>query len=219
MVATAARRRGLRCLGLAWLLRALLQCQAASALYVQVYAHEEECFFEQGMVGAIMVLSFQVRRGGGLDIDVAVTGPDHDLLLQLDRQTCGRYAFHAHLPGPYKFCFSNRVSTLSPKIVMFTVHPNWGPAPAKAQDEEDWTQGLEEVIMELAEALLAIKREQEHMELQDRIHRDVSENTNLKVITWAFFEASILLTMSLGQLYYLRNCFQVHRPLTQADLL
>lgn len=89
---------------------------------------------------------------------------------------------------------------------------------------------LEELVDELSSSLNSVKREQEFMEVRERIHRasewheplqgqefnvnlllSVNENTNTRVVLWSCFEAFILLTMAFGQVYYLKKFFEVRR--------
>ena len=55
------------------------------------------------------------------------------------------------------------------------------------------------------------KHEQEYMEVRDRIHRAVNDNTNSRVVMWSFFEACVLIAMTVGQVYYLKRFFEVRR--------
>ena len=59
--------------------------------------------------------------------------------------------------------------------------------------------------------ILGAKHEQEYMEVRDRIHRAVNENTNTRVVMWSMFEAFVLLAMTVGQVYYLKRFFEVRR--------
>jgi len=70
---------------------------------------------------------------------------------------------------------------------------------------------LEDMIKELSTALTGVKHEQEYMAVRDRIHRSINENTNSRVVMWSFFEALVLVSMTLGQVYYLKRFFEVRR--------
>lgn len=70
---------------------------------------------------------------------------------------------------------------------------------------------LDDMIRELSGGLVGIKHEQEYMHIRDRIHRDINESTNSKVVWWSVFEAGILILMTCGQIYYLKRFFEVKR--------
>ena len=56
-----------------------------------------------------------------------------------------------------------------------------------------------------------MKHEQESMEVGERIHRAINDNTSYRVVLWSFFEALVLVAMTLGQIYYLKRFFEVRR--------
>ena len=90
---------------------------------------------------------------------------------------------------------------------------------------------LEDMIRELSGTLTSIKHEQDYMhvsnrrkqqfktnikhlftlQVRDRIHRSINESTNSRVVMWSFFEAIVLIVMTVGQVYYLKRFFEVKR--------
>lgn len=98
-------------------------------------------------------MSFQIAEGGFLDIDVRIIGPDAKVVYEDERQTSGKYSFAAHFPGIYTFCFSNKMSTMTPKVVMFDVAVG-EPPKQDAQEEGQSANKLEEMIRELSGELI-----------------------------------------------------------------
>ncbi len=136
------------------------------------------------------------------------------------------------MDGVYTYCFSNKMSTMTPKIVMFNTEvgeatPDFGHADAQSNilsslfkivfiTKFNWILAgnhtkLEEMIKELSAAMRTVKHEQDYMNLRERVHRTINENTNSRVVMWSFFEAFVLLTMTAGQVYYLKRFFEVRR--------
>lgn len=183
--------------------------------FITIDAHSEDCYFNRAQAGTKLGLMFEVVEGGFLDIDVKITGPDQKVIYQGDRESNGKYTFAAHTDGVYKYCFSNKMSTMTPKILMFsmdldTTPQHVAPATGANSTSSDHTK-LEDMINELSNALGAVKHEQEYMEVRERIHRAINDNTNSRVVLWSFFEAGVLLTMTIGQVYYLKRFFEIRR--------
>lgn len=182
--------------------------------FITVDAHAEECFFDKVESGTKMGLMFEIAEGGFLDIDVKIVGPDGKVIYQGERETSGKYTFAAHMAGVYTYCFSNQMSTMTPKVVMFNMDIGEAPkdqAGVDAQGQQDDHYKLQDMIKELSTTLTGVKHEQEYMQVRDRIHRNINESTNSRVVMWSFFEALVLLAMSLGQVYYLKRFFEVRR--------
>ncbi|CAG5122640.1 unnamed protein product [Candidula unifasciata] len=179
--------------------------------FISIDAHSEECFFEKVTSGTKMSLMFEVAEGGFLDVDVKIYGPDGNIIHSGDRESNGKYTFAAHMDGNYKYCFSNAMSTMTPKVVVFSIDIGEKPKEAAGAETDANHNKLAEMINELSTALTGVKHEQEYMEVRERIHRSINDNTNSRVVLWSFFEALVLVAMTLGQVYYLKRFFEVRR--------
>jgi len=178
--------------------------------FINVDAHAEECFFDRVQNGTKLGLTFEVIEGGFLDIDVRVTGPDGEEVISRERESNGKITFAAAKTGAYTYCFSNKMSTMTPKGVMFSMDVG-EPQAAAGADGDAHPNKLGEMIKELSTALVGVKHEQEYMEVRDKIHRKINESTNSRVVMWSFFEAVVLVAMTIGQVYYLKRFFEVRR--------
>ncbi|XP_031835131.1 transmembrane emp24 domain-containing protein [Nomia melanderi] len=200
-----------------WLISCLslvILSKSATCYFITVDAHAEECFFERAEAGTKMGLTFEIAEGGFLDIDVKIIGPDQKIIYQGDQESSGKYTFAAHHSGVYTYCFSNQKSTMTPKVVKFNMDVSEKPIEhtSDGKNAEDTNHSkIDDMIKELSTSLWVVKNEQEYMQVRDRNHREINESTNFLVGMWAFFEAMVLVCMTIGQVLYLKRFFEVRR--------
>lgn len=117
------------------------------------------------------------------------------------------------MDGVYTYCFGNKMSTMTPKAVLFNLEVGDAPKLGETDhlDPNASHDKLDDMVKELSKTLKSVKHEQEYMAVRDKIHRDINESTNSRVVLWAFFEALVLLAMTLGQIFYLKRFFEVRR--------
>ena len=65
-----------------------------------------------------------------------IKGPDDRVVYAGERESNGKYTFAAHINGIYHYCFSNRMSSMTPKVVMFTMEVGEAPKEHEAGDGE-----------------------------------------------------------------------------------
>lgn len=185
------------------------------AYFVTVEPDSSECFFDRVKTATKVGLTFEVIEGGFMDIDVQISGPDGKAIYSGERETNGKYTFATHMDGAYQYCFSNKMSTLTTKTVMFTMDLGDTPDPnaTKGTPEQQHQEHdkLENMVRDLSAALTTVKHEQDYMNVRARIHASINESTNSRVVMWAFFEALIIVAMTVGQVFYLKRFFEVRR--------
>jgi len=193
------------------LLGVLLLCIAglAAGFNFDVDANTEECFYENVAAQQSISIIFQVTHGGFLDIDVQLKAPDGRIVYNDEKKTEGKYSFVAHVEGEYSFCFSNKMSTLTPKTVAVSIM--LGDEPIDSIGPKPDISPLEEVVSILAEGIKAMKSDQEYMKMREIVHRNTNESTNARVVWWSFFEVAALIALSIWQIYYLKRLFEIKR--------
>jgi len=188
--------------------------QSCHAFFINIEADSSECFFDRVKTGVKVGLTFEVVEGGFMDIDVQISGPDGKVIYSGERESNGKYTFATHMDGAYQYCFSNKMSTLTTKTVMFTLDIGDTPdatKPASPEQQNAEHEKLENMVRDLSSALTTVKHEQDYMNVRARIHSQINESTNSRVVMWAFFEALIIVCMTVGQVYYLKRFFEVRR--------
>eukprot|EP00758_Cryptobia_borreli_P004108 Tbor_TRINITY_DN4190_c0_g1::TRINITY_DN4190_c0_g1_i1::g.26526::m.26526/K20347/TMED2, EMP24; p24 family protein beta-1 len=178
----------------------------STALTVQVPAGKDECFFETVLLaGTKIYFHYMVTHGGELDIDVNVHGPDDILIWETEASSESRILFKSAEPGLHKFCFSNKMSTLTSKSVAFDVQVGDTTAEALKKDP------MERSVMNIHQGLYEIKNEQAYLRDREVEHRSTAESTHSYILMWSFLEMGLILVMAIAHVMYLRRLFQSRR--------
>ncbi|KAI5454946.1 p24 complex component [Naganishia albida] len=182
--------------------------QACSAHRIDVDPGKKECFFEDLHHEDQMTVTYQVGGGGNMDIDFFLTDPTDQVLSSIYRKPTGTFSFTAKKDGRYTYCFSNEMSTLSPKVLSFNVH-----GILYVEDENGHIAPVEHEIRQLAAGLQGIKDEQEYIVVRERVHRDTAESTNDRVKWWSILQTVMLVAVCAWNVHYLKSWFEVKRVL------
>eukprot|EP01133_Synstelium_polycarpum_P016920 gene16920-20127_t len=180
------------------------------AFAFRVGAKVEECIYEEIGVDVSFTVMFQVTQGGFNDIDVSIVSPDRRVIYQGQRETEGTKMLKSSSAGVYSFCFSNKMSSLTDKMVSLMILVGEA-TPMTEYAKKGHITPLERSIMSLSDGVQAVKSEQNYFRMREAAHRNTAESTNSRVLWWSVFEAFILITMSVWQIYYLRRFFEVKR--------
>jgi len=200
---------------LSLILVVLVLLKSARCFIITVDAHETMCFYDHANVSDKVTISFEVMEGGFKDVGVEISGPGDDPLHHSEQDTQGSFTFTAMKDGPYQLCFDNKMSTLTPKILMFQFHI--ARALEYYQDTSNrWDDVIEQatvqtMINELSSKLGAVKMEQEYMHFRYRGHLEVSDMVELRVLAWSIFGPMLLIIMTILEVYYLKHFFEVRR--------
>lgn len=179
---------------------------ASSALTVRVNPSREECFYDTVQASSVKVfLHFAVVSGGELDIDANVFGPDNQVIWETEKSREARVLFKSKMPGLHKFCFSNKMSTVTTKTVSFHVQIGDTLQTDTVRDP------MERSIMNIYQGLLEVKNEQDYLRARERDLRDTAESTHNHVLVWSLIEIGLIVGMGLGHVTYLRKQFGKRR--------
>lgn len=178
---------------------------------------ENECFHERVSTGVKLGFSYEVIEGGFFDIDVDIRDPNNVILHQEDRSSNGKVTIEANLDGPYQFCFHNRHSSKTPKMIIFdidrsdTTKHSDKKADGSSPDPNDETTKLMNMVENLMLSTISSRHDVRFLAARDRVHRKVNEATNSRIVWWSGFEFVYLLAVTLGQVWWLRRFFEIRR--------
>ncbi|XP_034103092.2 transmembrane emp24 domain-containing protein 2 [Drosophila albomicans] len=193
----------------------MLLCKTVYSFMITIDAHETACFHDKALTKDKITIRFEVMEGGFKDIAIHITDPSGNTLFQSESETSGSYTFAASEKGKFKLCFDNERSTLTPKLLMFhftVIHElsHYIDQNKRADDVIEQSV-LQENINALSGQLMNIRHEQEYMHVRYSGHAQISKSVHFRIVAWSIFGPSLLLLMTIVEVYYLKRFFEVRR--------
>ncbi|KAL7394645.1 hypothetical protein ABVT39_001130 [Epinephelus coioides] len=200
----------------------LLQCylMLAAAMYFDLGEQEEKCIIEEipedMLVNGYFLLEpwdlKALSHSPHLGITVTVRDPNHEVLMSKRYGKFAKFTFTAHTSGQHFLCFqtnSTRFSVFAGQKLKLHLDVQMGEHtidPNKDKAKEN-LETLENSLSHLIDQMMYITRQQEYQREKEEVFRQISEDTNSKVLWWAVVQTSVLLSVGFWQIKRLKDFF------------
>ncbi|XP_041846027.1 transmembrane emp24 domain-containing protein 11 [Melanotaenia boesemani] len=200
----------------------LLQCylMLAVAMYFDLGEQEEKCIIEEIPENTLVTGHFLMEpwdpktfsHSPHFGVTVRVRDPNYEVQMSKRYGKLGKFTFTAHASGQHYFCFqtnSTRFAVFAQDKVKLHLDIQMGehltdPNTVKAKDH---LQTLEDSLIHLTEQMVYITRQQEYQREKEEVFRQISEETNSKVLWWAVVQTFLLLSVGFWQMKRLKDFF------------
>lgn len=183
----------------------VLVAPGCDAYGVRVRARREECFEHFMSQGRPFTVQFQVVAGGQLDVDFSIKNPAGDVMHEESRKIDSKMSFVASEEGMYTVCFSNRMSRVTAKSVVFDIWLQDKLQVSKTElAKSEQLQSLWHNLHTLRTLVDGSRHDQKYLILRLKRHMQTSESNASRVQLWFVLEVLLLVGMATVQLVFLR---------------
>jgi len=189
------------------------------SLSIQVEPKSSDCFYEDFMAGREVTVSWDILRGGKLDIGVKIEFISDSAQLgesilfdkMIFQGTNERsYSFRTRFDGRYAICFNNEMSRFTPKVIQFQISGStkWGLANTESEKS---LSPMEKSVRKIATETELLNAMQTFLRNREIRNRRTQESTNTRVFWTTAAESLVLVGVAVAQVYFLRRSFAYKR--------
>ena len=191
----------------------LLFCRTISSkensLTIELPDKEQWCFGHEFPKAAPYIFSFKVLRGGNNDVDVKLTTPNGRVIYNEKRRHEGRIEMDTTTKGAYKFCFSNDFSTVTHKVIFFSIRSEEveNLAVEKGVRKPYAPTATETACDNIHANMAGVVENQKEYRLKEAIGRHLAEVLNAHVLWWSIGQTAVIFLAGVGQVIVLKTFF------------
>lgn len=183
-----------------------------SCRHLQIQLTGYECFYDNIEANVSCSLEYAPITGANPQLDAFIEGPQGNEIYKAEKKDYDIFHFTTSNPGVYRFCFSNVYDiSFQTNLVYFDfVKGREGSNFPGANTQTALTQ-METSAYSIHEALGVMEQYQNHHRIREANSRIAAETLNNRVHWWSMSQASVIMLVSILQVYVLRRFFAVKR--------
>ncbi|KAI3647872.1 hypothetical protein MP228_008093 [Amoeboaphelidium protococcarum] len=193
----------------------------STTLTYQVNPGEHACFFvDIPTPPRKLSFYFSVQSGGQFDIDYRVTTPSGVVMVDGQKERQGDFVFSGSEAGEYSACFSNDMSSYTPKLVDFELQvqddqhslraelPTSGAGKKVTDEQQRVLSPMEDTVYKLGATLADITRNQKYIRTRENRNMETVDSTESRIFYFSVFESLLIVGMSCLQVFVVRMFFR-----------
>mmetsp|Transcript_17244 Transcript_17244/g.19611 ORF Transcript_17244/g.19611 Transcript_17244/m.19611 type:complete len:235 (-) Transcript_17244:972-1676(-) len=192
-----------------------LKKDAPEGLYFYISVYKHKCFYEELPGETIIKGSYEHSDPSRKPIDIILSGPSGEVLLEKRAEGKSRFAHHALEAGMHKICIvpntSSRPWPAHDPTVKFRLVIEVQAEDAEVGDDianKKHVSALEEAIAAMESKMTLIMKNLEYNHKQEMHFRDQSERINARIIFWSLVQSSVLIVSGVWQIIHLKGFFR-----------
>ena len=156
----------------------------------------------------------KVQSGGSFDIDYTVKDPRGVTLLQGNKERQGDFVYTVNTVGEHAHCFSNYMSSYTPKLIDFEITAQDDRFRVKAElpdnkkIKDEHLSPLETSLLKISASLSNIARNQKYFRTRENRNFATVESTESRIFYFSVVESLLIMSMSVLQVFVVRTFFK-----------
>ncbi|KAM8907875.1 transmembrane emp24 domain-containing protein 11 isoform 1-T2 [Spinachia spinachia] len=192
----------------------------AAAMYFDLGEQEERCILEEIpedmlVSGYFLLEPWDMKafsHSPHFGVTVTVRDPNTEVVMSKRYGKFGKFTFTAHASGQHHLCFqtnSTRFAVFAGARLKLNLDVQMGDHPIDRNTDKTKNnlEILENSLRHLLDQMMYITRHQEYQREKEEVFRQISEDTNGKVLWWAVVQTSVLLSVGFWQMKRLKDFF------------
>ena len=189
-------------------------------LHWELYGSSKQCFIEETIDGTKIFLYYNIISYNELNsneyIEIEIIDPDgYSIHKNAINKESGKYGFVSEKTGDYILCFNYKTNSYNKNLKKMLIESystlNLNDMNNNELNTTANVENLSELelnIKKLLNQIKIIRSEQSYQKAKEKSFRNISKETNKKVITYSIIQTFILILCGIFQIYHLTQFFK-----------